>query len=211
MKICRRLHRLDYDWASLMQAYRRYVRSDDTVLEIGASQVERTREIGRKCGRVIGVELVAERIPSASGNVSYIHGDWQQLSDLLEPSSIDIAVASHVIEHVPDDLLAINELYRVLKKGGVALLNTPNRKRLSRAVIEIFTGERKFPWWEHLREYTREDLQDLLERASFERYEIIPVVFGIHGGPLFVYIKNVPRRFSRYANYLEAHLFKDSD
>src|SRR5450756_3245946 len=51
-------------------------------------------------------------------------------------------------------------------------LNTPNRKRLVRAIVGIFSGERKFPWWEHLREYTEEDLLHLLGASLFTKYKI---------------------------------------
>lgn len=39
--------------------------------------------------------------------------------------SFDLVVASHVLEHVHDDLLAIKEVSRVLQPGGVALIQVP--------------------------------------------------------------------------------------
>lgn len=208
MRICTRRHKYDYDWASLTRAYREYVRPDATVLEIGASVVERTKELSRDCGHLIGLELVPERTPDDFGNVAYVTGDWQELDRFVEPGTIDVAIASHVIEHVPDDLESIDQLYTALKPSGVALLNTPNRKRLVRAVIEAVTREREFPYWEHLREYTEEDLLALLEASRFNDYLIKPLVFGVHGGPLFVYRERVPAGMRRYANYWEIHLFK---
>lgn len=178
------------------------------VLEIGASNVERSKELSGYCHELIGLELRPERTPQDSGNVKYLTGDWQEVSQIIEPESIDIAIASHVLEHVPDDLKAINELYKILKPGGIALLNTPNRKRLTRAIVETFTGPREFPWWEHLREYIEEDLVLLLDDSSFPDYKIIPVVLGLHGGPLFVYMEKVPEVFRRFANFWEIHLFK---
>ncbi len=178
------------------------------VLEIGASSVDRTRELGKFCNKLIGVELFPQRLPKDYENIKYVCGDWQNLSEFVQADSIDIAISSHVIEHVPDDLKAINELYRVLKPGGVALFNTPNRKRIIRAIIEIFTGERKFPFWEHQREYTESDLLRLLNASSFKKFSVIPLVFGIHGGPVFFYFESVNRHFRKFANYWEIHLFK---
>ena len=37
----------------------------------------------------------------------------------------DLILCSHVLEHVPDDMKALNELYRVLKPGGLALILIP--------------------------------------------------------------------------------------
>jgi 2-polyprenyl-3-methyl-5-hydroxy-6-metoxy-1,4-benzoquinol methylase len=45
----------------------------------------------------------------------------------FEDNSFDIVVSSEVIEHTPDPLSAIVEIFRVLKPGGTVILSTPNR------------------------------------------------------------------------------------
>lgn len=209
MKFCLPSNKIDYDWDHLLKSYKKYVTKTATVLEIGASNIERTKELSRWCCKVIGVELHPQRKPNDFGNVEYLLGDWQKLSEFIPLESIDVAIASHVIEHVPDDVQAINELYAVLKPGGVAIINTPNRKRLVRAIIEVFTGNRKFPYWEHVREYTEKDLSRLLSASHFKKFQIVPVVFGIHGGPVFLYLESVPKHFRGLANFWEALLFKE--
>jgi len=208
MRFCFASNKINHDWVSLVESYKRYVNKNSVVLEIGASNIERTKELGKFCKEVIAVELVPERLPKGAGNIKHLIGDWQNLSEFIQPNSIDIVVSSHVIEHIPDDLKAINELFRVLKPGGAAFLNTPNRKRLVRSIIEIFTGERKFPFWEHQREYIESDLLHLLGASDFKKYKVIPLVFGVHGGPIFLYFESVIPPLRRYANYWEIHLFK---
>ena len=198
----------DYDWSHLQRSYERLVRDGDTVLEIGASLPDRTAWLAARCRRLIGVELFPERVPAAHDNIAYVVGDWQRLSEFIAPDSIDLAISSHVIEHVPDDLRALDELYAVLRPGGRAILTTPNRKRLVRAVIERFRGEREFPWWEHVREYAESDLRRLVERSRFGTAEIEPVAFGLHGGPLYCYLTRVPAAARRYGNFWEVHLRK---
>lgn len=39
--------------------------------------------------------------------------------------TFDFVIANHVLEHIPDDLKALAELKRVLKSGGIAILQTP--------------------------------------------------------------------------------------
>ena len=46
-------------------------------------------------------------------------------------STFDVVVISEVLEHVSDIDLALDEVYRVLKFGGVLLFSTPNRTILS--------------------------------------------------------------------------------
>lgn len=38
----------------------------------------------------------------------------------------DRIIASEVLEHIPDDMKALNEMYRVLKPGGVIMVTVPN-------------------------------------------------------------------------------------
>lgn len=49
--------------------------------------------------------------------------DLQRLP--FDDASYDVVFASHVLEHVPDDLAAIAEIHRILKPGGTAFLPVP--------------------------------------------------------------------------------------
>lgn len=42
-----------------------------------------------------------------------------------DSESFDFVIANHILEHIPDDCKALSELYRVLKHGGIAILQTP--------------------------------------------------------------------------------------
>jgi SAM-dependent methyltransferase len=43
----------------------------------------------------------------------------------LPASSVDAVFASHVLEHVPEDMTALREIYRILAPGGLAMLPVP--------------------------------------------------------------------------------------
>lgn len=47
----------------------------------------------------------------------------------LEDETVDMVICIHVLEHIQDDRKAIREIYRVLKKGGVAILQVPYDKQ----------------------------------------------------------------------------------
>lgn len=200
---------MNYDWQHLLKTYKSHVKATDYVLEIGASTLSRTKKLAKYCRKLIGVELIASRIPKTkSPKIKYVVIDWQNLSSKIKNNSIDLAVSSHVIEHVPDDLLALKELHKVLKPGATAIINTPNRLRLARSIIEIFTGPRKFPWWEHVREYSYDDINNLCLNSPFKKYSIEPLIFGFHNGYFKIYFKKVPKTFIKYANYWEICLTK---
>ena len=197
-----------YDWDHLRTQYLRYVTPTSTVLEIGASNQERTRTLSAHCGELIGLEYFAERLPKPFENTRYVQGDWQKLTDSIAPGSIDIVIASHVIEHIDDDFTAIAQLHGVLREGGVALLNTPNRVRLTQSLVAMIKGPRTFPDWEHVREYTRDDLETMLRLSPFRgKFEIEPLVLGVHA-QVQIYLRKAPRLLERWANFLEIRLFR---
>lgn len=70
----------------------------------------------------------------------------------LEDNSFDTVVTQQVIEHIEDDHLYLQEIQRVLKKGGKMILTTPNIK------LSITRN----PW--HVREYTAQELENLLKK-----------------------------------------------
>ena len=60
----------------------------------------------------------------------------------IESESADIVILQEVIEHLPNQLFALQEIYRVLKNGGELFLTTPNRSCLvSKLAFMCFESE----------------------------------------------------------------------
>lgn len=74
----------------------------------------------------------------------------------LQNDTYDTVVCFQVIEHIRNDFFFLQEIHRVLKPGGIALLTTPNR-RMSLT---------RNPW--HIREYLPEELRALASRVFRE-------------------------------------------
>jgi SAM-dependent methyltransferase len=47
---------------------------------------------------------------------------------MLEDGSVDFVIASHVLEHLADPIGMVDEIHRVLRLGGVALVLLPDRR-----------------------------------------------------------------------------------
>lgn len=79
-----------------------------------------------KANQVLGVDVVPENI--AAARVRNVQGVLCDLDSGLPfaDGSIDLVVASHVIEHVADTDTLVRECYRVLKAGGHLVMATPN-------------------------------------------------------------------------------------
>ena len=74
-----------------------------------------------------------DRIKNASHRyvtADYDRGDCDLKLDMssmpsVKDASYDVVIACDVLEHVPDDIAAMQELHRVLRPGGVAILSVP--------------------------------------------------------------------------------------
>ena len=89
-------------------------------------------------------------------------------------AAFDIVICYHVLEHVPDDTLAMREMFRVLKPGGIAYVQTPFRDSGIHENPSCLTGperEKEFGQKDHVRIYSAEGLAARLRCAGF-RVEI---------------------------------------
>ena len=90
----------------------------------------------------------------------------------FEKESFDLVICNHVLEHIDDDIKALNEIFRVLKSGGVAILQVPiNFKRNEtfedQSIISKKDREKYFGQYDHVREYGL-DFKKRVEKAGFE-------------------------------------------
>ncbi len=84
--------------------------------------------------------------------------------------AFDAIVCNHVLEHVPNDKKALQELYRVLKPGGWASLQVPIKGDLTREDLSITDPKERLRLYgqeDHVRYYGH-DFADRLQEAGFE-------------------------------------------
>lgn len=114
----------------------------------------------------------------------------------------DIILCNHVLEHIPDDTKAMQELYRVLKPGGMAILQIPQDLSREKTFEDNSITDKKqraeiFGQYDHVRVYGRDyfdklrsigfkvdaiDYTTKLSKEEVEKYclakgEIIPVCY----------------------------------
>lgn len=120
----------------------------------------------------------------------------------FEDNAYDIIFCNHVLEHIPDDTKAMQELFRVLKPGGMGIFQIP--QDLSRAstftddtIVDQKERAKIFGQYDHVRvygrdyfdklrsigfkvieeDYTHKIAPELVEKYCLAKGEIIPVCF----------------------------------
>ena len=118
-------------------------------------------------------------------NLDYITADlYSPIADVkadicdlpFEDNSFDVVFCNHVLEHIEDDKKAMNELYRVLKKGGFGIFQIPqdlNREETYEDFSIVSPEERAlhFGQYDHVRVYGK-DYFNRLRNVGFTVDEV---------------------------------------
>ena len=93
----------------------------------------------------------------------------------MQENYFDLVICYHVLEHVPDDKKAMSELFRVLKKGGTALLQVPFSEKETVEDTSLTNPEERkklFGQEDHVRYYGKADFLKRLQNCGFAAEEI---------------------------------------
>ena len=94
-----------------------------SLLDIGTGSGHVIQQIAKHCKRATSVDLHDERLIKKGYRFKKVSDEHLPFED----NSFDVAISNHVLEHVPNQQLHLDEIHRVLKKGGIFYLATPNR------------------------------------------------------------------------------------
>lgn len=94
----------------------------------------------------------------------------------FQDDSFDVILCNHVLEHIPDDTKAMQELYRVMKPGGWGIFQIPQDLKREETfeddtIIDKKERARIFGQYDHVRIYGR-DYFDKLRSIGFTVEEV---------------------------------------
>ena len=102
--------------------------------------------------------------PEFRAKAKFINSDVQNTP--FDDNSFDVVTCSHVIEHLKEPFIAINELIRVCKPGGMIYIEAPSQRS---AMMPV-----GFSFWDdptHVRPYTATALARKLRESGLEPVE----------------------------------------
>jgi SAM-dependent methyltransferase len=114
-------------------------------------------------------------------NIQYTSSDYEgefiaderfDITNIQAPdNSFSRIICFHVLEHIPDDRKAMQELFRILKPGGKAYLQTPFKPGEvyeDPSITNPEEREKHFGQKDHVRIYSAEGLMKRLAEAGFK-------------------------------------------
>lgn len=151
-------------WEALCAGYfQRFVRTADTVLDLGAGSCEFINAI--RAREKIAVDLNPE-VERFAQDARVIVGPADDLP--LGDESVDVVFSSNFFEHLPDKtavLQTLEECRRVLRHGGTLLTMQPN--------IRYLPG-RYWDYFDHHTPLSHESMGEALVLAGFELTKVVP-------------------------------------
>jgi len=108
-------------------------------LEVSCGKGRVTKQLSRSFRHYIATDISKEMLAIAKrdiNNVKFKIEDAENLS--FKSNSFDVVVCLEALVHYPRPENALNEFYRVLKKGGILIIDSDNVWSLRRIFKEIF-------------------------------------------------------------------------
>jgi SAM-dependent methyltransferase len=157
------------------------------IIDIGCSSGFLLKWMRRRLPRavILGSDFVPgalSRLASHLPDVPLIQFDL--LKCPLPEQSVDAAVLLNVLEHIEDDASALRQVYRILKPGGIVVLEVPAGPHL----YDIYDKQLM-----HWRRYTMKGLLHLARAAGFDILERSHLGFLVY--PAFWAVKKWNQRY----------------
>lgn len=141
------------------------------------------------CGQGYITEALRQSVDSAEFSgldysvsaISYAHKHFQRIDFIVADAYatpyadgfFDVVVCNNLWEHVPDPLMLLTEIKRILKAGGYLIMSTPSRYRWGN-LVRILRGKPViFMSKHHVTEYTVGQVKEQLHYGGFEVIKLV--------------------------------------
>ena len=173
---------------------------DAVLLDCGCGDGEVTLRVASKVGtqKIYGIEIVDDLLDKAKQKgISVKQADLNSKLP-FDADSVDVIHANQVIEHLFDSDNFVSEVYRILKRGGYALISTENLASWHNIFSLFFGwqpfsltnisshrlgvgnplalhrgGSPSFPSWQHTRVFAYRGLKEIFEMEGFRVEKIL--------------------------------------
>ncbi len=161
--------------------------SESVIMEIGCSSGYLIRDLAKSFpgAIIVGADVVKEplyRLAKTFPCIPLIRFDLLQCP--LPDQSVDVLVMLNVLEHIEDDVCALQKAFNLLKPGGALIIEVPAGPNL----YDAYDAE-----LQHFRRYSTSELNGKLTMAGFNIFRESHLGFIVF--PVFAAVKKLNKCF----------------
>ena len=142
------------------------------LLDIGCSNGAYLAAMKERGWDVESVEFDGDAAEYArnSRNLTVTQGDVEDAVGQLAANSFDVVTMWHVLEHSFDPAAALKQIHRVLKPGGIVMLEVPNYACPLVSLFKRYWYPMDIP--RHLYQFTPATMKTMLTKAGFNGIQV---------------------------------------
>lgn len=111
-----------------------------TLLDVGCSFGHGTNIFSKKSKKTYGIDPNKELIKIAKKNYPKINFQEGTMEKTKFPKEFfDTIIVNDVLEHTPNEINSLNEMYKILKPGGILIITTPHKGLFSFLDVDNYT------------------------------------------------------------------------
>ncbi len=190
-----------YEFKELMKHTK--ISKSDVILDIGCGEGLQTLILGIKCKKIYGIDINKRWLSIArlrsyykknKINSKIIFGKLENLN--FQDNYFDKIFSICVLEHISNYLNVLEEIYRILKKGGQLLLSVDSLTNIEdNSIKEIH--KKKFYVYNY---FNKNQLKSQLQKIGFKKIQIYSIFHSNYAKKLF--IKEV--KFGNHFGYIKS-------
>lgn len=151
-------------------------RKTNKILDVGCGPGLFLIEAKKRGWEVYGTEYTDKQLEYLENKgIKTLKGKLKD--DSFEDEIFDVIIYSEVIEHINNPLEEMKHFHRLLRKGGLVYITTPNFNAIERFLLKGNYNIIEYP--EHLCYYTPKTINILLTRSGFKKLKITTTGFSI--------------------------------
>jgi SAM-dependent methyltransferase len=162
------------------------------LLEVGAGTGREGHELARRGALVCALDFSPEALRLSrqiSGSVRLVRGD--ALATPFRDGSFDLVYHQGLLEHFRDPVRLLRENHRVVRRGGLVLVDVPQKYHIYTLVKQgLIAVNRWFAGWET--QFSPREIRALVERVGFRCERVYG--YGMHPGLLYRVAREAGKR-----------------
>ena len=190
----------NFTYRIIIAVINKYLRGAKKVLDIGSGAGTICFYLGSKEKDILGIDISQNAIAACKKSTEFLklrNVDFQRMNFPHEvPNSrFDLIICSEVLEHLEDDNLAVEKIYSLLNKGGIAIISTPSKNA---PLYKLGLAKKFDDRVGHLRRYKLDELVNKCRDVGFTILETKKTEGILRN---FLFLNSVAGKFVRFIKF----------